>query len=382
MTWFPRWSPDGRKVLGESGDGWITVNGARVTLGFGPPVWLDNERFLYSNDTGTWTGGLHRAHDRPLVELAAGGGLWAGRDPQRNMLVISDGREIPNAGQPAFNSFGELIWREGDHRIEPTISADAAAWGDGAGRILGGLHDGVDGDLTVAGPEYRPRLVDTPEGPWLLTMTHTELRLRPFGADRGFRITPGENQNLHADVVCVGRILQVIYQNSAGQTATWLRSIDDPKLPFAVPNPGTTVPNPGTPPMTEQEIVARVRAQYPTPLGLSHAACLIDIATALGNGAGLLRKDGGTHIVLPDGTNVSQDIVMYPDGRIFDVLGDAEGEARPTWQDKGTLDPARYYRVGSSTPPPPQPPEPPPSHELTLEQRVSRLEAWLRSFPR
>lgn len=112
-----------------------------------------------------------------------------------------------------------------------------------------------------------------------------------------------------------------------------------------------------------QEIVERVRVKYPTPLGPTHAACLIEIAQTLGGGAGLLRKDGGTNITLPDGVKVAQDIICYPNGRIFDCLGDGEGAAVPTWAEaEGSPVPtARYYAVSHApVPPVPQPPAPQP----------------------
>ena len=143
-------------------------------------------------------------------------------------------------------------------------------------------------------------------------------------------------------------------------------------IPAPPPPPPTTEP----PKMTELEIVQQVRAKYPTPLGTTHAACLIEIAQTLGGDAGLLRKDSGTTIVLPDGTRVAQDIIAYPNGDHYDCLGDAENEARPGWGYVGKIDPARYYRVAGSVPEPPTPPVPsPPDTELI--KRVERLEALL-----
>lgn len=130
--------------------------------------------------------------------------------------------------------------------------------------------------------------------------------------------------------------------------------------PVPVPPP-TPEPQPMPDIPDQSATVARVRAQYPTPLGRTHADCLIAIATAIGRGAGLLRKDSGTNIQLPDGTRVSQDIICFPDGHHFDCLGDAEGAARPDWQDKGIVEPERYYAVTSAPGPDPDPePEPEP----------------------
>jgi hypothetical protein len=125
------------------------------------------------------------------------------------------------------------------------------------------------------------------------------------------------------------------------------------------------------------QIVQQTRAKYPTPLGASHPAFLLDLITALGPAYGLLRKDGGTHIVLPDGTRVSQDVISDRAGIQTDVLADGEGQAVPTWigVDPGhyTPDPSRFYRPAVIVDPPQPEPEPPTSSDL--EARVAALEA-------
>src|SRR5688500_15666114 len=115
---FPIWNPSGMHLLGEDGAGGVLVDDHVIARGYGPPVWFDDKplfasddpasgTFIYDATAGTDRHGhpvaiLRQVHPRPLIELAAGGGLWAGRDPSRNVLVVSDGREIPNAGQPAI----------------------------------------------------------------------------------------------------------------------------------------------------------------------------------------------------------------------------------------------------------------------------------------
>lgn len=98
-------------------------------------------------------------------------------------------------------------------------------------------------------------------------------------------------------------------------------------------------------------VIQHIRPKYPTPLGTQHPFFLIEVAQA--TGARLLRKDGGTHVTLPTGVNVSQDILMFGDQGI-DILSDGEGAAIPSWQEKGTI-PGEYIDVGFIPQPVPNP---------------------------
>jgi hypothetical protein len=133
------------------------------------------------------------------------------------------------------------------------------------------------------------------------------------------------------------------------------------------------------------ETIAKARAKYPTPLGSTHGAFLIEVACATGKG--LLRKDWGTFVRLPDGTGIAQDILMERDGRHYDILGDGEASATPDWRlvtDPPSVDPSRYYAPACA----PQPDQPPatPTNDLlarltALEQEVSALRVELAMKP-
>lgn len=139
--------------------------------------------------------------------------------------------------------------------------------------------------------------------------------------------------------------------------------------PVPQPQPDPQQPTDPEPvPMPEIEnqsaTVARVREKYPTPLGAKHAACLLEIAREIGQGAGLLRKDGGTNIELPDGTRVAQDIIVFPNGDGYDCLGSGETLATPQWSGpvEGSPFPSsRYYKVSASAPPVDPEPQPQPN---------------------
>lgn len=75
------------------------------------------------------------------------------------------------------------------------------------------------------------------------------------------------------------------------------------------------------------------------------------VAWALrGEGAGLLAK--------PDGNNCqgyAVDIVCYPDGRIFDMLGSSGETNDPAWNEDPPIDPSRYRAAFDPSTPTPQP---------------------------
>lgn len=143
------------------------------------------------------------------------------------------------------------------------------------------------------------------------------------------------------------------------------------------PPPVVVIEPPELPPVPEipnqSAVVEAVRAKYPTPLGVQHAACLLEIAREIGHGAGLLRKDSGSNILLPDGARVSQDVIVFPDGNGYDCLGSGETLATPQWSGpvEGSPFPAsRYYAVSAEPTPQPIPgptptptptPQPPPA---------------------
>lgn len=140
--------------------------------------------------------------------------------------------------------------------------------------------------------------------------------------------------------------------------------------------------------MTNQlSTIQRVRAKYPTPLGAQHPTFLIEAAQA--TGAKLLRKDAGTHVTLPNGINVSQDILMFLDQGV-DILSDGEGTAIPTWQEKGTIA-GEYIDVSGlsvpGTPPPTTPPpSQPPAHDYgpelaALQREIDSIKARLAALP-
>jgi len=67
------------------------------------------------------------------------------------------------------------------------------------------------------------------------------------------------------------------------------------------------------------------------------------VAWALrGEGAGLLRKDGGENIVTWQGISFSAGRICYPNGQIYKVVSDVGGANGPSWSDNGFVDPSLY----------------------------------------
>lgn len=129
-------------------------------------------------------------------------------------------------------------------------------------------------------------------------------------------------------------------------------------------------------------IVASIRAKYPTPLGAEHPTFLLEVARALR--LGLVIKNQGTRITLPDGTTVSQDVVMNAAGTAWDILADGEGAATPVFNAIEPIDPTRYYPVQAQAMPAPEvpqePPQEPPPVTADYSKEFAELQDTLRSI--
>lgn len=114
---------------------------------------------------------------------------------------------------------------------------------------------------------------------------------------------------------------------------------------------------------TPFDTLVELRQDYPTPMTPAQIGELLNQVAWVHreSGYGLLRKPGGANCPQP-GTLilVSHDILMLPDGRIFDCLIDAEGDADPTWSEKNPVNPKLWVApVDPDIAVPPHPPDPP-----------------------
>lgn len=412
--WFPRISPNAEHVVSGAGELWLDAqpllaNGS-IVVGWNP-AWLDDETFVFNGGPGV---GLRKFNlvtneaidvdPRELIELAAGGDVWAGRHAPSNTLVVSDGREIIGAGQPWVAPDGAVIYRGGDDKIEPFISLTAEAWGDGRGRILGGLRGGPIADRTVGDFEARALLIDTPEGPFVLAMTRTSFHLRPLLSDQGYEppsALVGENRNLNADARYVNGSIVAVWQDDRGQLMHWRQSLAEPRkaLGVSTPEPPIVTPAPPivTPPAPEgpqvddaraKTIVERERAKFGPMSAEQVAQFLRNVALALnaegvaGGPFGVLRKTTGANCA-----GYSCDIICVGNGdaqRQWDVLSDADpgGRQEPGWSGPLPEIAVRECEVPAGpivTPPTPSP-EPPSDDTAALTARIAELEAQVETL--
>lgn len=128
--------------------------------------------------------------------------------------------------------------------------------------------------------------------------------------------------------------------------------------------------------------VQRVRATYGARMTEAEVGAMLNqIAWEhRADGWGLLRKTGGTRCPVPQGGEASCDILIHaPSVRHFDVLGDVDGAATPTWRDVGpcVLGPSsgcEMARFLAPVPPSGQPvPEPQPVPVPQPDPNIPRL---------
>lgn len=129
-------------------------------------------------------------------------------------------------------------------------------------------------------------------------------------------------------------------------------------------------------------VVRAVRATLPagglTPDQAANACHEVAkrLASQFGEDAGLMAKASGSGGEVPGVGRVSQDIVMYATGEVYDVWGNVENTATPQWIYKGQAA-ANFYRPPVLDPTPPEPPTPP---DGDLEARVTELERIVSEY--
>ena len=136
-----------------------------------------------------------------------------------------------------------------------------------------------------------------------------------------------------------------------------------------------------TEPTSLLSTVKAIRAKYGTPLQNEEMGMLLNEVAWIHrvDGWGCAQKPTGKHTIQPTtGIRMSRDLLYHkPTEKLFDVLADVEGEARPVWnevENDGKL-PWLAPIVPEGTPDPDPDPQPD-----DLEQRVAMLEDWARGI--
>lgn len=363
--WFPKFWPDGEVISGSR-----------------EPTPIDNEWYVWNGAdqgllaTNRRTGETQVAWPEELIELAGGGGKWAGRDARRGGVQTSWGEFIPNAGQPSIDPDGNFTYRHGDDTVEPSICGKDVAWGDGRGRVY------INGrDVTWEQGEARPRL--TPD--YMLTMTQTDLIKRHRVTGAAWRARLGENRNLHSSirpdgfvVCCDGQGRLIVPEWEPYATAP---------QPLPNPDPEEDPPMPTTP--DHSFVVQAVNRDHPDLLRANthESAGLFTELAVLALHA--IDPSWG-HIQKPAGRNAYRghavDAIKYKKtGQVIDILtnaGDGPGLSRVTWQEKPSREdePWMAPTMPQDDPGDTQVPDPTPTPCPDCQALLGRLESLERAF--
>jgi hypothetical protein len=265
--WFGSIRSDGAVARGSQR---ITVNGEDFGVGIAP-AWFDHETLvikdfddrLYKLNVTTGERLLLTSHQ--VQEHAAGGGVWAyshppiihtavGRDGSiaevyehggnnRDRSILLNGKEIHRGiVNNAMTEGGYVTWS----RYEPR-----EVWGRSPDGQIRKLADGLFGLPIV-----------TPDGPWVLVQTHTELLLFPWAAADCQVIRTGNDNNFYPDALWVGGIILAVWNTHDGQPGLASIDITAAREPF----PGASVPSPTPEPETmrlPEAVQQTIRAMWP-----------------------------------------------------------------------------------------------------------------------
>jgi hypothetical protein len=355
---MPRFNSRGDWCAGIGG-GSVRVNDTQIATNAGQACWLDDDHVLYQQGAhletyNVRTGAYVRDFDAEGAnEIAAGGGVYAAKFSGVLRVKHLDGSVSPYPGYFVgdVGPDGSFVMLGPDGTVQGQVVRFVQVLGGGAWSGLDSNYrpvqsPGVSVPQVIDGRTYGFRRA----GAFCCYQTE-DARLIVQHIDRKvgkvFRNVPNAYR---PDLVQRGDQLCVIYATDEGEAVnvplgpfpiselTELLSTSQPPT-VNIPPPTVNIPQPEPKPVpvaNQLATVERVRAKYPTPLGAQHPAFLIELAKA--TGAKLLRKDNGTHVTLPNGVNVSQDILGFGDGaECYDVLGDGENAATPGWGAKGAI---------------------------------------------
>lgn len=393
----------------------------------GGTAWITDDEIVYQvcangcqiQKFNVRTGQYSTASPSGANDLYAGGGVWAAWLGGAGVFT-STGITLPESGlgpvgpdgaiavKVLRNSFGpwDVLERDGSRwRLTDCDAHDIQLLGAHRAVFMCGNTVQANGlpapSMVLPGTLWWTRTTFVNGQPWVMYQSEragARLLVHPYDSLQGYVVTQGGN-SYAPDFMQFGSKLRVAYATVAseapGQVVVTDIDLSAPRVnlstllpttPPAITPPPVVVTPPQSSIPNQKSIVEEVRKKYPTPLGDQHGWFLIEVAQR--TGGKLFRKDGGDHTTLPDGTNVSLDIVIIetPQGPWWvDVLGDAENTAKPDWAIHPNAEqPEKFLDVRKFTVPgtpvvvtPPTPPvvvTPPPPNE---DPRIAQLQKQL-----
>lgn len=375
VGWFPRFNPDGSRLTWERDGYWqaqwlnptteIAQDGKHLVIG---DVVTE---FLTAN------------------ELSAGGDVWAAyrTDPVR--VFTSTGLTLLGAACPVVNPAGKLGYvDDGQADVKSLVfdgrsvsrgavtdvraSRQALVW-SASGRTWGIRLDQLNQahEIQAAPTEFRPIPIDTPTGPWVLSLTHTGFVLRPFGELNGYRFDNG-GQTFYPDAVWRNGLIVTIFTNANGEQSERVYDPQFSRVPLGVvapvPAPAPApipVPVPSTPkepvPMlgitdAQFSTLQRVRVQYGATVSPSEIGAILNEFTWIhkDEGLGLQAKDGGTVAIQPVSNRTVWNGIRIGNFGQDVLIGASVGLATPARGEVGPADPHTFVApvrpVGAAVP--------------------------------
>lgn len=237
---FPRWSPDGARLISELNGQIVLSDRGPVHGGWGG-CWLQSSVYAYFDDRGVWDSNGVNLYPHRVSELHAGGGHWGARDGQGN-LIIDGNIAHANAGQPFFDREGNWTANIGDGKREPTRWRHLYAWVEDPLIVVTSWGARFPG-------EGWPRLIPAGNITYLLTMgPNGALRVREGRNLKGWQVVNGNDGNLEPDGV-FDTVLKVAYWNEAKHVpGLWQVPLHETPTDFDA----VIIPAPTPPPVTPE----------------------------------------------------------------------------------------------------------------------------------
>ena len=289
--------------------------------------------------TGTLAGETKAYTNAAPVDVARDGRIGYKPDHKTGIgldIIRTDGAQVRIAETPAR-----------DVAVIP--GRDAAVWTTSKGLRSAGLTM-----VSVQRPTAKARVVIVQGTPWLLYWCSRpnsddggRLVFHPFNSVTGYIVDEAlaKHRTFGPDGVQLadGSVL-IVFSRNEGESVDALQRrtvfLTDPRVDVsdfgAIPQPPDLEPEPVPPIPNHLDVVKRQRAKYAHLSGPERAGNIVNgVAWELrAEGAGTYYKPSGDNW-----NNRSMDVIIYQhrngdpsgQGATFDILGDAEGEAKPLW---------------------------------------------------